>query len=287
MASELNNMLLSGDTSILLQQLLGAQQQTVQANQSQPEALQETDIDAEVQILTENRTEVTRPSRHESHDDDFNEILINEIQSMPILWLRNCPDYKRADKKKIVWANIAKKLKCDVTYVKNRWKNLCDSYKKCMDRERDNNRSGSGATKTPRCRYYNQLSFLRDNLCNRSTHSNVTLPTANIRIPSPSTSSSSEVISRDDNAALNESLDDPEPQATIVPRKRKKSQEIDEVDQYLINAINDKKTEKVNEDSNDLFCKSITDILRNFPPKKNLAMKIKIQQLLLEEMEDD
>ena len=108
MASELNNMLLSGDTSFLLQQRLEAQQQSVQANQSQSETLQETDI--EVETITENRPQETTANNHE---DDFNETLINEIQSMPILWLRNCPDYKRADKKKIVWANIAKNLKCD------------------------------------------------------------------------------------------------------------------------------------------------------------------------------
>ena len=90
-----------------------------------------------------------------------------------------------------------------------------------MDRERDNNKSGSGATKSPRCRYYNQLSFLRGTICNRSTHSNVTLLTANMQIPSPSTSSS-EVISHNDNAALNQSLNEPETRATIVPRKRKK-----------------------------------------------------------------
>ena len=33
--------------------------------------------------------------------------------------------------------------------------------------------------------------------------------------------------------------------------------------------INDKKGEKVKEESNDLFCNSITDILRKFPQKKN------------------
>ena len=35
-----------------------------------------------------------------------------------------------------------------VIYVKNRWKNLCDSLKKCMDRERDNTKFGSCATKS-------------------------------------------------------------------------------------------------------------------------------------------
>jgi hypothetical protein len=72
-----------------------------------------------------------------------------------------------------------------------------------MDRECDNSKSGSGATKTPHCRYFNQQSFLCETLCNTSTHSNVTLPTANMQIPSPSTLSSSEVTLHDYNAALN------------------------------------------------------------------------------------
>lgn len=108
------------------------------------------------------------------------------------------------------------------TYAKNKWKNLCDSYKKCLDRERDINRSGSGATKPPRCRYYRQLSFLRDTLSNRTTHSNVTLSSVNKQIPSPSTSSSSEVISLNENVALNQNYNDPEPLATIASRKKKK-----------------------------------------------------------------
>ena len=110
MASQLNNISLSEDTSTLLRQILEVQQQqAMQAKQSQVQISQETEI--EVETLNENETQETRRS-----GDDFSEILINEVQSMPILWLRSCPDYKRADKKKIVWSNIAAKLKCDSEY---------------------------------------------------------------------------------------------------------------------------------------------------------------------------
>ena len=40
---------------------------------------------------------------------------------------------------------------------------------------------------------------------------------------------------------LDESPKDSEPLATIVPNKKKKSQEIDPIDKYLINAIDEKR----------------------------------------------
>ena len=149
------------------------------------------------------------------------------------------------------------------TFAKNKWKNLCDSYKKCLDQECDNTRTGSGATKPPLCRYYNQLSFLCDTVRNRKTQSNVTLLFVNrnniASTPTSSTSSDAD-LSLSDSTSIqdpkdsDESPKDSEPLATIVPNKKKKSQEIDPIDKYLISAINDKKCEKAKEDSNDLFC---------------------------------
>ena len=69
--------------------------------------------------------------------------------------------------------------------MKAKWKNLCDSYKKCLDREREISKSGSGARKTPTCRYYKQLSFLRNVVTNRQTISNVILPAFLMSQPCP------------------------------------------------------------------------------------------------------
>jgi hypothetical protein len=38
------------------------------------------------------------------------EVIVNEVQAHPILWSRQNPDYKRSDKKKIVWSAIAQKV---------------------------------------------------------------------------------------------------------------------------------------------------------------------------------
>jgi hypothetical protein len=59
--------------------------------------------------------------------------------------------------------------------LKKKWKNLYDSYKKCRERERELEKSGSGYTKNPTCRYYNKLQFLKDIVSTRTTTSNITV----------------------------------------------------------------------------------------------------------------
>ena len=75
-----NNMFLSENTSILLQQFLEAQQQQqgIEISPSQAQTLHETDT--EVETMNKNETQESAFS-----DNDFNELLINEVQSMPIL----------------------------------------------------------------------------------------------------------------------------------------------------------------------------------------------------------
>lgn len=44
---------------------------------------------------------------------DVLEVLVAEVQAHPILWNRSLPDYKRPDKKRIVWNAIAEKTGLD------------------------------------------------------------------------------------------------------------------------------------------------------------------------------
>ena len=47
--------------------------------------------------------------------------------------------------------------------------------KKCLDKEHDATRSGAAAGKTNKCRFYNELQFLRDHISNIKTHSNLVI----------------------------------------------------------------------------------------------------------------
>ena len=68
-----------------------------------------------------------------------------------------------------------------VQQAKQKWKNLSDGFKKCLDRKRDMEKSGRSYSKPPTCRFYNQLQSLQDSVSNRTTRSNIQV----IRCDSP------------------------------------------------------------------------------------------------------
>ena len=198
-----------------------------------------------------------------------------------------------------------------VQQVKQKWKNLSDGFKKCLDRKRDMEKSGSGYSKPPTCRFYNQLQFLQDSVSNRTTHSNIQV----IRCDSPDSPCPMETTLPDQSVAqsalaslspasdqksdkqqVTPNADHPPgkqksefPQATVVP-KRKKKVELDPVEQFLIKSIDKKDQENKlsttkSEDPDEQFCRSIADTLRRLRQnsmKKNQFAKIKIQQLLFD-----
>ena len=182
-----------------------------------------------------------------------------------------------------------------VEFIKAKWKNLCDSYKKCLDRERELSKSGSSSFKPPRCRYYKHLEFLRDVVTNRQTISNVSLPplspspTDLVRKPSPApsfTSNSSyeaddflpvepnfEIISKRVNTGS---------QGKASSAKRsKRAPNVDPVESFLIENIKKNATSaRHDDDPDDLFCRSLVATLKRLPQKKNQMAKLQIQQLL-------
>lgn len=200
-----------------------------------------------------------------------------------------------------------------VEQVKSKWKNLSDGFKKCLDRKRDLEKSGSGYSKPPTCRFYNQLLFLRDAVSNRNTHSNVQVQSISLGTPSSTEEALPEPLTATSVSSLgneppqqNQNQQPPVPpttqpppkeklqfpQATVIPKKRKKV-ELDPVEEYLIKSI-EKKEEKKSlagkQDPDEQFCLSIIHTLRRLGEqsmKKNQLAKIKIQQLLFEIEFDD
>lgn len=131
-----------------------------------------------------------------------------------------------------------------VEQVKSKWKNLSDGFKKCLDRKRDLEKSGSGYSKPPTCRFYNQLLFLRDAVSNRNTHSNVQVQSISLGTPSSTEEALSEPLTVTFVSSLgneppqqNQNQQPPVPpttqpppkeklqfpQATVIPKKKEKS----------------------------------------------------------------
>ena len=147
-----------------------------------------------------------------------------------------------------------------------------------MDRQREMSKSGSGYSKPATCRYINQLEFLRDAISNRPTHSNIPVSRHVEISPPPSPAPFSPAVYSTPQAPPAEKI----PLATIVPNKKKKKVEIDQLEDFLIKSIKDKQGEKQVDDEEDLFCKSIAHTLRRLDTKSKQLAKIKIQQLLFE-----
>ena len=196
-------------------------------------------------------------------------------------------------------------LPFSVESMKAKWKNLCDSYKTCLSREREISKSGSGTFKTPTCRYYSQVSFLRGVVTNQQTISNVTLPT----LP-PESASPSDLARKSSPAPLFTSTssyeaDDfrsTEPSFEVLSRKGntsvegkstsakccKRAPSMDPVESFLIGNIQKNAASKRNDDDpDDLFCRSLVATLKRLPQKKTQMARLKIQQLLFDiEYED-
>ena len=57
--------------------------------------------------------------------------------------------------------------------LRKEWKYLRDGMMKCLKKMEIANRSGSAAHRTPTCKHFDMLFFLKDSISNRSTESNI------------------------------------------------------------------------------------------------------------------
>lgn len=154
---------------------------------------------------------------------------------------------------------------------------MYDSYKKCKERERELEKSGSGYTKNPTCRYYNELQFLQDIVSTRTTTSNITVAHQEKTVDDAFEVLPSSSSTRASTAAA---------QIPTCPVKRPKK-EIDPVDKLLINALtNEDKLSNKGDDADTHFCLSLVEPIRNLPPKKNFMIKSKIMSLVYEAIDD-
>ena len=62
------------------------------------------------------------------------------------------------------------KLKEEVPVLKKRWRNLYDSFRKCQTREKELSVSGTAFKKMARCKFYDELLFLKGIISGKTTH---------------------------------------------------------------------------------------------------------------------
>jgi len=170
---------------------------------------------------------------------------------------------------------------------------------KCLKKLETLSKSGAGASKTPSCKHFEALLFLKDTLVSRNPESNLMeqpfmSPPPSPRFPSTKNSFHSQLTEFD--------VACPSPPNSSVPTpKRQRSEKAkcaeerrDKIDLMLVEALQKPSTSNMekNVDPNDngdlLFCQSLVPSLRALPAKKNRLAKIDIQKVLLKyEFGDD
>lgn len=146
---------------------------------------------------------------------------------------------------------------------------------------------------TPRCRYYNELPFLKD-ILTTSTFSNNNLVNTNVfgdsTIGVDDHSSIVVDINQDDlSPILDCNMPSTKPTAEKVPKcpiKRRKK-EIDPVDKLRIDALSNNKAnfDKPN-DADTHFFLSLVEFLKSMPPKHNLIVKSQIMTIVSESVSE-
>jgi len=120
------------------------------------------------------------------------EILISAVQDRPPLWnfKTTLPSQRTKAAKEKLWEEIAdfmnknkENKQYTVTTLKLKWKNLYDTYRVYLMKEKG--RSGQAAKKNKPWQHMKQMSFLKDSfdLGIKNTISNLTLPKPNVNIP--------------------------------------------------------------------------------------------------------
>ena len=173
-----------------------------------------------------------------------------------------------------------------------KWKYLRDGMMKCLKKIEVENRSGSAAHRTPTCKHFDMLLFLKDSMSNRSTETNI----SQLDISVDSDSGTTELHIDSQQLSLT-------PPSAVAPKrssaalKREYFEETrerrDHMEILLLESIKAStpascQSEEGTDDPDVLVCKSLVLSLKKMKPKQNMKAKIEMQQVLLKyEFEDE
>lgn len=234
-----------------------------------------------VNSFTEELSEGEEINLNESEPVEFDkETFIDAVKELRSIWDVTHSLYKDRNARTNSWKKLSSMFGKEVEFLQRQWKNLKDAMKKCLDKRNRMTRSGAGATELPKCKYFNQLAFLRDKTANKITESNVSLP---------QTSQTSE-----DFMPLSPLNSPTSSTASVVNKNISKKRRTDSLEQILEKSLVDcdsalKEVNEDNKDEDSLYCRSLVPILKDLPVKKRRLAKIKISQLLYDlefEVED-
>lgn len=166
-----------------------------------------------------------------------------------------------------------------VEFLQKQLKNLKDALKKCLDKRKQMTRSGAAASSLPKCKFFDQMTFLHEKSENLPTESNININPPReeqdpFRSPPPSPAISVTDIARE---------------KTVRSHSKSKARNLDDTETMLLKQLQhvDREIETAMqspriETEEELFCRSLIPVLSGLPVRKKRMAKIKISQLLYE-----
>ncbi|KAG6453240.1 uncharacterized protein LOC119191269 [Manduca sexta] len=97
----------------------------------------------------------------------FEEIIMH-VKNTPVIWQTSHPNFKKRNVLSRTWAEMAKTLDVDESFLKKRWKHLKDQYRKELKKVLASSELNPEEVEVT-WQYYNDLSFLRHELFTRGT----------------------------------------------------------------------------------------------------------------------
>ncbi|XP_050668541.1 uncharacterized protein LOC126967889 [Leptidea sinapis] len=196
------------------------------------------------------------------------EVLINCVESRPVLWDKTLEIYKDKIAKTAAWREICGILKEDFEameqkerqefgkYVIKKWNSTRDAWIRTLSEKKKLKKSGAAASNTKPYKYHNQMLFLKKVVTPGDTHENVP---ANDNITETVESNKDNEDEPDQITEQSGSDRQKERQNLAPPQRKAIKRNVNEVDAKMIEYMNDqlKKSKNEFEDPNLSFFKGI------------------------------
>ncbi|XP_049762539.1 transcription factor Adf-1-like [Schistocerca cancellata] len=238
------------------------------------------------------------------------ERLINNVRERPVLWDQKNKYYRNRDFVRQAWNEIAEDCGTDSEVLKNEWKNLRDTFRSELKKTRAECSGDEGGMLPFQSNWpwYELMTFLTDIMTPPKTKTNVhhskrtasQHDDAHEGVPfSPALTERESVSPDETNQASSSrlsvssegSVSMPPPSPTLHTNQNKRSKkstnsELLNIEKQKLKLIEQQMSKSETQDDSYHFVVSLLPAMRKLSSAAQLRVRIKIQQVLLEELEE-
>ncbi|XP_045499796.1 uncharacterized protein LOC123697354 [Colias croceus] len=138
-------------------------------------------------------------------DAENTELFLHYIRDYPVLYAIGHADYKNTYKKEVAWRKLQEKTQIDVKTMKNKWRNLRDTYKKYKQGQQTN--SGQAAKKLANWQWAEQMSFIDSSTNLRQTEIKLDTSTISIKNENENSTEAEQVSNNEQNELVVQELE--------------------------------------------------------------------------------